>query len=181
MTNITDSLRYAEDQCNAVDCIVSQDQKQVYLVQVANDQVGFADTSTNRVMISKRITIADGYRAWTVSQVSPYDGFLYPRVQQLDSRTAVQSGGQLGRMNVLIGAIVFPYCFNGISGGLDPAIFQPLIGNNNNIQTYIQILGLGLPTNQSYFDIKEVMLTGKSIQEGISYKILAEYNGLSIG
>jgi hypothetical protein len=179
MTNITDSLRYAEDQCNAVDCLLSQDQKPVYVITVTGDTTNFDDTGLTRILTSQRITIADGYRAWTASQITGMDGYLYPRVEELTGQALVLAGGQLTDKLFLIGALVLPYNFNGMVGGLDPLpTFQPT--SNANIDVYIQVFGLGLPRTVNYYKVKNIVLSGKHIQEGISYKVLCEAANVNI-
>ena len=181
LTTITDSLRYAEDYTNAVDCLLSQDQKKIFLTIVSNDQLNFDSTSNARIITSQRITIADGYRAWTANEDTPFDGYLYPRIEQLKTDILIQSNNQFAKQTFLIGSIVFPYNMNGIVGGLAPLeTFQPRIGANNNTALYLQIFGLGLPDDANFFTIKEIRLSGKGVQEGISYKLVAEANGLTI-
>lgn len=174
MTTISDSLRFAEDICNVNDVLLSQDQKPIFLVTIVNDQINFDSDSTQRIISSQRITIGDGYSLFVSQQYSPYDGYKYPRIQQLSDSVMVLANGQLTDMTILVGSICFPYDFNGIIGGLDPlATFQPPQGTNSNIEVYLQIFGLGLPTNVNYFKIKEIVLSGKNIQEGICYKVMA--------
>jgi hypothetical protein len=179
--SITDSLRYAEDFTNATDCLLSQNQKAVYVVYMTNDQVAFDDPSTQRTVIQNKITIADGYRAWTAPLISPYDGFLYPRVRERKANILVQGKDQLTLTQVEVGSLVLPYCFNGCNYGTDPDVFTPGIGKNSNVQVYLRIFGFGLPDTANLYTIKEVKLSGTGIQEGISYKLIAEANGLNIG
>ncbi len=78
---------------------------------------------------------------------------------------------------VAVGALVFPYNVNGLSAGYDPlAVFQPKL-TNDNMQIYLRIFGLGIPDEANYYAIRSVQLTGKDIQEGISFKLIAEHVG----
>jgi hypothetical protein len=174
--SITSALSYAEDFTNAVDCIISENTKSVYVVSIVNDQIGYDDSGASVVASTTRITIADGYRAYLASEDTPFDGYLNPGMRQL-SRSEVKflSNGQLTTNMFLVGPICFPYTYNSFSGGLDPlAVFQPPIGSNSNLQVYLQIFGTGLPETNNFFAIKDIVLTGKGIQEGISYKLLVE-------
>ena len=181
MYAITDSLRYAEDQCNAVDCLLSQDQKPVYIVYVSGDITNFDDPINQKVIVKNRVTIADGYRAWTATEITAMDGYLYPRVEQLRGQALVLAGGQLTDKLFLIGSLCLPYDFNGFHGGLDPIqTFQTAPTNNSNIEVLLQIFGLGLPGSVNYFKIKDIVLSGKGIQEGISYKVLAEETSFNV-
>lgn len=171
---VTDSVRFAEDFANAADVVVSQNQKAVYLVTVTNDMVNFNDSTSNRVVTSTRLTIADGYRASVAATVSPYDGYMNPRVEELTGNVMIATGAQLMNKTVLVGPFVLPYTLNTVSGGRDPvATFQPAQGSNSNISVYLQIVGLGLPSNVDNFQINNILLSGKGIQEGISFKVLA--------
>ena len=179
--SISSALSFAEDQTNAVDCIISENTKAVYVVQITNDQVAFNDTSAARVVSSNRITIADGYRPYVATDDTPFDGYLNPYVRQLTpSEVKVLSPGQLSSNMFLVGPILFPYTFNSHSYGLDPLlIFQPAIGNNNNNQVYVQIFGVGLPSTSNYFAVKQIVLAGKGILAGLSYKVLVEATNVS--
>lgn len=181
--SISDSLRYAEDFCNACDCLLSQNQKSIFLVTVTNDQVAFNDPAAVRVVTKERITIADGYREWTANLISPYDGYLYPRIDQLHDQIQGLSHNQLSDITVLVGSLVLPYNYNGIVGGYDPLnVFQPKQGAGiSNQQIYLQIFGYGLPDTANYFSIKSIVLSGPLVQEGVSFKLIATANGKNLG
>lgn len=174
MDSITDIKRWAEDQCNVVDCLQGQNLKKVQAVYITGDQVQFDDTGASRVVTTQLITIADGYRSY-----SQGDGFLYPRVNQKSGKVSRLAGAELSHNEVLVGPICFPYQVNTMSGGLDPvAVFQPTVGS-----IHLQITNIGFPSDISFFSIDEVMLTGKGIQEGISYYLKckgAEYSPLIV-
>lgn len=182
-TTISDSLRYAEDQTNAVDCLLSQNQKAIWLVQVTNDQIGFNDPQNARTVAKTRITIADGYRAWTASLLSPYDGYLYPRIEQVSAHIQGLSHNQLSDIVVRIGSLVLPYNYNGLVAGYDPLdVFLPKqAGSATNQAIYLQIFGFGLPATANYFSIKEIILSGPLVQEGVSFMLLAQANGQNLG
>ena len=178
---ITNSLRFCEDFTNAVDCLLSQNQKPTYIIYVSGDVTNFNDPVNQKVIVRSRLTIADGYRAWTASQIHGLDGYLYPRVEQLKGQALVLAGGQLTDKLFTIGSFTLPYVWNTNNYGLDPlSTFQPAPNNNNNIEVYIQVFGLGLPNSVNYFKVKDVVLSGKGIQEGISYKVLCEQTDFSI-
>jgi len=166
---VSDSLKYAEDMTNAVDCLLAQNRKQINYVAITNDAINYDDTNINKTTIISRLTIADGYRSY-----APYDGYLNPGFEQISAENTVLSAGQLTDNLFLIGPFVFPYELNGVSGGVDPYLFQPSIGSNNNIQIYLQIFGLGLSPQGNFYKIKEIKLSGKGIQAGISYKLLIQ-------
>lgn len=169
MNSVSDSLKFAEDFTNVVDCLLAQNRKQVNLVIITNDNINYNDPTNQKTVIETRITIADHYRSY-----APIDGYLNPRVEQYNSDIMVSANGQLTDNLLLIGSLVFPYEVNGFRGGIDPVMFQPASSSVSSIQTYIQILGLGLSPQGNWFQIKEIKLTGKGIQEGISYKVLVE-------
>jgi hypothetical protein len=170
MDFVANALKYAEDMTNVVDCLLAQNRKKVNLVNIISDQINYNDTTTNKTVIITRIVIADGYRSY-----APPDGYLNPRVELAKSvGILVSSNGQLTDNMFVVGSLVFPYTLNGFSGGLDPIVFQPASERASNIQTYLQIFGLGLSPTGNFFQIKEILLSGKGIQEGISYKLLIE-------
>jgi hypothetical protein len=180
--SISGALSFAEDMANAADVLLSENTKPIYAVTITNDQIAYNDTSASRVVSKERITIADGYRPFVSQQETPFDGYLYPCVRQLSpSEVRVLSNGQLSENMFLIGPILFPYTLGSFSGGLDPlATFQPTIGSNNNLQMYVQIFGVGLPNTTNYFSVKEIVLTGKGIHPGLSYKVLVESANINV-
>ena len=180
--SISGALSFSDDMANAADVLLSENTKQVFVITVSNDQVAYNDTSSSRVVSSQRITIADGYRPFVYQEDTPFDGYLYPCVRQLSpSEVKVISNGQLSSNMFLLGPIQFPYTLGSFSGGLDPlATFQPTIGGSNNLQIYVQLFGVGLPSTTNYFDVKEIVLTGKGINPGLSYKVLLESSNINI-
>lgn len=181
-TTVTAGLSYSEDQCNAVDVLLSDNTKQVFVVQVLNSQIGYNDTGASKIVNTTRITIADGYRAFVAQDDTPFDGYLYPCVRQLSpAETKILANGQLSTNMFLVGPILFPYTYNGNSYGLDPlATFQPSISGNSNQQMYVQLFGVGLPTTTNLYAVKQIVLTGKGILPGLSYKVLIEAAQLNL-
>lgn len=156
---VVEAYRFAEDAAQVSSCLEANNPYQCNLVQVVNDQISaIDDTPGVAVRTSTRITVAamfgDGYLSY-----APGDGYLNPYATDMRGNTPILSAQALGEMEWMLGPLVFPYTLNGTNGGTDPNIFFPLIGSNNNIQIYIQLLGPGFnPNNGVFFKAQEVVL-----------------------
>jgi hypothetical protein len=179
--NPQNAFRLAEDQCNKVDCLLGLNPYAIYVLTIENDEVSFDDPTNIRVVNPpQRIVLADGYLP-----SAPYDGYLNPRVVQTSSSVSVLAGGQLSANYISIGPLCYPYTNGyGLSGGYDPlSTFQAstTLPGQNNLQVWLQIVGIGLSsTANSFYRVISIRLSGKGIQEGVSYKVIAESTGTNI-
>lgn len=163
----TQNLRYALDfGAGPVTSIVGITQYQVWLINVTNDPIGFDDASNQRSVTQTRLTVADGYRTYAVG-----DGYLNPRVRQVDGEQLLISNGQITAQKLMLGPFVFPYTVNGFSGGIDPVKFQPAIGNTNSTEIYIQLRGPALSPKSNFFEVKKIVLLGMN---NIAYRLELE-------
>ena len=68
------------------------------------------------------------------------DGYVNPRFRQVSKEEVAMSGGHLRDQDVCIGPFVFPYEIEYASGGINPMIFSPTIG-----EMYVNIEGPNFP------------------------------------
>lgn len=159
---VISALRFAEDYANAVDALLQETPYHTFLTIVNNSYVGIeslGNTTPSRTDL--RITIADGYRSYLVQQGQD-DGYLYPQIEQISGLQNFASEGVLTSNVLVLGPLVLPYTLiNGITGGTDPAQFQPSIGDPiNNVSYWIWLVGPGINNsdNGNYYDIKEMKI-----------------------
>lgn len=163
----TQNLRYALDfGAGPVGSILGIRQYQSWLITVQNEQIGFDDSTSQRIVTQTRLLVADGYRSYSVG-----DGYLNLHVQQEDGQQLVISNGQITAQKLMLGPLVFPYFVNNFSGGYDPAIFQPALGTSNNKNIYIQIRGPALSPKGNFFEVKKMVIKGMS---NITYRLELE-------
>lgn len=147
----TDQLRYAEDQCNVADCLLSNNPYHVYLTVITTAGSPRPGVTGTRVRTDTRLTIGQGFLSF-----APEDGYLNPAFVRRDGMQVVLSGGRLQDVEYLVGPIVYPFAVGSITGGFDTSNFQPTV-DIGNTQVYIHIFGPGLDqVNGSYFQIKEI-------------------------
>ena len=157
------ALRYSMDQGLAIPSIMGVAPYSATVITVTNDTIGFGDTDVSKVVSSKRLLIADGYRNY-----SALDGYLNPMLEQADGQNIVVSNAQITSNELMLGPLVFPYNLNGLSSGIDPTLFQPATGTNTNTTIYVQIQGIGLAPNGNYFRVTELVIDNMS---GLSYSV----------
>ena len=162
------AMRYAMDFTLAQTSIVGVTPYSVYVYQILNDQVDISDTDGYRVVLKERILIADGYRTY-----ASQDGYLNPIVTQEMGESLLVSNGQITSNIIILGPLVFPYTANNFTGGIDTAIFQPPILDNNNIQVYVQLRGDALSPKGNFFDVDEIKTADMG---GLSYYVVLKSN-----
>jgi hypothetical protein len=171
---LSHSLRFATDQAEAAVSSIGLHPYKVNLITIKNDQISFDQIDTSKITTTQRITLADGYRCWDFG-----DGYLNPQVVFSNSSTVVLAGGQLTNNKALIGPLVYPYNYGGISAGYDPitTFFPAIIPGTTNVQIYVQILGRGLATSGNYYKITEIVFHNKELTENVSFKLKVESIG----
>lgn len=169
------AFRYSADQMLAVPSILGVATYQSFITLITNDQVDINDTDTSRLVTSTRLLIADGYRVYAGTS----DGYLNPELHQEKGEQLIISNGKLTANRLILGPLAFPYSLNGLSSGIDPQLFQPAIGsNNNNISLYVQIKGIGLNPNTNFFTVEEIILDDMA---NLLYRVVLKSNNLTIG
>lgn len=168
------AFKYSMDFVLAYTSIIGVTPYQVYVVQIKNDQIDINDTDSARIVSSTRITVADGYRSYAAP-----DGYLNPILAQDKTKgeQLIISNGKLTANRLLLGPLVFSYTANNFSGGIDPQLFQPAIGSNNNLTVYVQIQGPGLSPTGNFFTIDEIAIDSMS---GLSYQVILKSNNLTV-
>ncbi len=164
----TAALRYAEDQCNVADCLLSNNPYQIYLTVVTTAGAPRPGVGGTRVrQPDVRITIGQGYLPY-----APGDGFLNPSFVRQDGKQIVLSGGRLQDVTYLVGPIVYPFAVGSITGGYDTSNFQPTV-DVGNTQVYLHIFGHGMDqVNGNYFTIEEIIT-----ETDIFYTLVIKDNG----
>jgi hypothetical protein len=161
----SEAFRYAMDWGGlALASITSVSPYSSYVVQTISDLIDFDDNSTPITTIT-RLLIADGFRPY-----APNDGYLNPMLKQESGSQFTISQGQLTNNTLVLGPIVFPYTYNGFTGGVDTAIYQP---PTKKTSIFIQIRGPGLSTSGNLFNIKEIIIDGMA---GLSYSLQLQAN-----
>lgn len=160
------ALRAAMDEGLAIPSIMGVSEYQSYLIIITNDQINSDDSSNNKVVVTSRLTVADGYRCW-----APRDGYLNPMLKQMAGEQITISNGQLTNNLLVLGPLVFPYEICCETRGTDPQRFQTVSYQSNNTQIYIQIKGLGLSPLGNFFQVKEIKIDDMG---SLSYHVLLE-------
>ncbi len=168
----SDAFRYAMDNSGLVVASVqSIAQYHPWVVQVQTSSISSNQVnSANRIVLLSRITVGSGYffPDGYNPLYAPDDGYCYPMIHQEDNTPLTMENGELNATTVILGPLVYPYCFNNITGGFDPTIFQPRRIAGKTIQNFIQILGPGLSTTGNLFRVAEVRQADLS---HLSYKL----------
>jgi hypothetical protein len=154
MFDPSNALKYSIDSALAIPSILGICRYESYLITIANDRVKYNDPITNKMVVETRLLVSDGYRCYAPGY------YLNPMLKQNNGENVVLSNGQLTSNQLLLGPLVFPYCFNGCNYGIDPLSFQPAGQATNNVQIYIQIRGVGLSPKGNIFQVKEVKIDG---------------------
>jgi hypothetical protein len=150
VTDASDPIRLANDYALLGRVMLGECPYAVWLYQITNDQISFADLPANPTITKTRLTVCEGYLSF-----APGDGYLNPPVSQLTGEQLVLSGGALTDNIVKLGPLVFPYV-SGQGGGINPQIFQNTSPNNE--QLYIQLTGPSLNANGNYFVVKQLVI-----------------------
>lgn len=170
----TDAIRYSIDfGALATLNVLGFTQNAVYVCDITDDQLAFGDTGTSRIINVQRLLVADGYRSYAVG--SGGDGYLNPMVRQINGQQVILSGGLITNQELVIGPICLSYNYNGFAGGVSTQLFQNNNSTDDNVSTYIHIMGRGLNPAGNYFAVKQIILEG---MHNLTFKVLLDSNNV---
>lgn len=145
--DVISPLRFAIDVTQATEAVMGLHKFAVEVITITNTGGIRPGVGGTRVRTDYRLSIGP------IDFFAPpanSDGYLNPSFQQVSGRDVILSGNLLTNKDFKLGPLVYPYDTGFYEGGIDILLTNPPM-QNNNLQLYFKVTGVGVPESGWYF------------------------------